>query len=68
VEIWAHNTGIVHWEYFPDSRREMWRLHGHDLAHHLADDNGDWLAASPVLRGADRQAAKIPAESTEKQD
>ena len=26
TEVWTHNTGIVHWEYRPDSGREPWRL------------------------------------------
>jgi broad specificity phosphatase PhoE len=64
VEIWTHNTGIVHWEYFPESQREIWRLHGHDLVHHLADCNGDWLGSSPMLRGANRQTT----ETAEKQE
>jgi broad specificity phosphatase PhoE len=63
VEVWTHNTGIVHWEYFPDTGREIWRLHGHDLVHHLADCNGDWLGSSPMLRGANRHEPQSKLET-----
>jgi len=56
TEIWTHNTGIVHWEYRPDSNREPWRLHAHGLAHHLTTCDGEWLGSSPVLRDASRKA------------
>ncbi len=52
VEIWTHNAGIVHWEYAPDSGRELWRLHAHGMVHHLVGDDGQWLGACPLLRAA----------------
>lgn len=55
VEIWTHNTGIVHWEYCPDSGREPWRLHAHDLVHHFMNCDEEWLGSAPVMRAANRQ-------------
>jgi len=55
VEIWTHNTGIVHWEYCPDSGREPWRLHAHDLVHHFMNCDEAWLGSAPVMRAANRQ-------------
>ena len=60
VEIWTHNTGIVHWEFVPDSPREKWRLHAHGLVHHLANHADEWLGSSPILRDATRSAAPRP--------
>jgi probable phosphoglycerate mutase len=60
VEIWTHNTGIVHWEYVPESPREKWRLHAHGLVHHLANHAEEWLGSSPILRDASRPAAPLP--------
>lgn len=55
VEIWIHNTGIVHWEYKPRPNREPWRLHAHGMVHHLMADNDEWLGAKPMLRDAARK-------------
>lgn len=60
VEIWTHNTGIVHWEYRPDITREKWRLHAHGLVHHLSEGGDEWLGSSPMLRDAGRPATPIP--------
>jgi hypothetical protein len=57
VEIWTHNTGIVHWEYVPESEHETWRLHAHGLVNHLLTDEGEWLGSAPILRDASRRAA-----------
>jgi probable phosphoglycerate mutase len=41
-EIWAHNTGITHFEFVELPRRETWRLHYHNRVDHLresADQN-----------------------------
>lgn len=62
VEIWTHNTGIVHWEYCPNSGREIWRLHGHDVVHHLADCNGEWMGSDMMLRSANRHKQTSPKE------
>ncbi len=62
AEIWSHNTGIVHFEYFPQSTREKWRLHAHGLVHHLMNGGGEWLGSEPMLRKAGRNAIL---ESTE---
>ncbi|HEX3049973.1 MAG TPA: histidine phosphatase family protein, partial [Aggregatilineaceae bacterium] len=56
VEIWSHNTGIVHFEYFPQSKREKWRLHAHGLVHHLMNGGGEWLGSEPMLRQAERNS------------
>jgi probable phosphoglycerate mutase len=66
VEVWTHNTGIVHWEYTPSSVRERWRLHSHGLVHHLTDGMGEWLGSSPMLRGATRKP--VPLEDEVEQD
>lgn len=55
VEIWSHNTGIVHFEYDPRSVREKWRLHAHGLVHHLMNGGGEWLGSEPMLRQAGRE-------------
>lgn len=34
-EIWAHNTGVSHFEYVAHPRRETWRLHYHNRIDHL---------------------------------
>ena len=65
VEIWTHNTGIVHWEYRSESGREPWRLHAHDLVQHLITDQGEWLGSRSVLRDAGldsavRRASPVP--------
>lgn len=67
VEIWTHNTGIVHLEYCPDSGREIWRLHTHGLVHHLVNEQGEWLGSEPVLRDAHRRASidLSPGESSD---
>ncbi len=55
VEIWNHNTGIMHLEYVVDaSRDEVWRLHGHSMVYHLLDSDGAWYGAGPVLHHAER--------------
>ena len=59
VEVWTHNTGIVHWEYAPDSGREPWRLHAHGMVHHLVTDDGQWLGARSLLRDASRKALGV---------
>jgi probable phosphoglycerate mutase len=59
VEVWTHNTGIVHWEYVPDSPRESWRLHAHGMVHHLIADDGRWLGAQPLLYDATRHAVPL---------
>ncbi|MCZ7538660.1 MAG: histidine phosphatase family protein [Anaerolineae bacterium] len=59
VEVWTHNTGIVHWEYAPDSGREPWRLHAHGMVHHLITDDGQWLGARPLLRDASQKALSV---------
>ena len=56
VEVWTHNTGIVHWEHAPASGREPWRLHAHGMVHHLVTDDGEWLGARPLLRDASHPA------------
>ncbi|MBN1679891.1 MAG: histidine phosphatase family protein [Anaerolineae bacterium] len=67
VEIWTHNTGIVHWEYCPDSNREAWRLHSHGLVHHLMSGD-EWLGAAPMLRGASQQSMLVGRNPTEDAD
>lgn len=52
VEVWTHNTGIVHFEHRPESTREVWRLHAHGLVHHLSGENGEWFGSAPMLRNA----------------
>lgn len=56
VEIWTYNTGIVHWEYQPDSGRESWRLHAHNLVHHFMDCAEEWPGSSPIMRTPNRQS------------
>ena len=63
VEVWTHNTGIVHWEYRPDPRREPWRLHAHGMAHHLLTCDGEWLGAKPMLRDATRKSVAVKDET-----
>ncbi|NLX10208.1 MAG: histidine phosphatase family protein [Chloroflexi bacterium] len=63
VEIWTHNTGIVHWEYIPDSTREPWRLHAHGLAQHLINCESEWLGSSPMLHGAAKILPPAPPET-----
>ncbi len=65
VEIWTHNTGIVHWEYVPDSKRESWRLHTHGMVHHLIPRDGEWLGAKPMLRDATRKSVVEKPHRTE---
>jgi len=55
VEIMSHNTSLVHWEYCPESSREIWRLHAHGLAHHLIDADGEWIGSRALLRDASRK-------------
>jgi len=55
AEVWTHNTGIVHWQYLPQSSREKWRLHAHGLVHHLTNGDHEWLGSKPMLRSAARQ-------------
>lgn len=45
VEVWSHNTGIVHLEHLPESAREVWRLHAHSQVNHLVEPDGSWLGA-----------------------
>jgi 2,3-bisphosphoglycerate-dependent phosphoglycerate mutase len=52
VEIWTHNTAIVHWEYRPESERETWRLYSHGLVHHLTNGSGEWLGSEPLSYAA----------------
>lgn len=77
VEVLTHSTGIVHFEYLPESHRESWRLHAHGLTLHLAQENGAWLGSRPVMRDASRQAPSpwsepvtdsSPAEGTQDPD
>jgi probable phosphoglycerate mutase len=66
VEIWTHNTGVVHLEYLPDSRREKWRLHAHGLVHHLVDEgNGGWIGSEPILHDASRKSPPLRSEPAE---
>jgi len=62
VEVLVHNTGIVHWEYRPDSVRESWRLHAHGLVHHLVGAEGEWLGSRALMRDAGRQAIPFEGE------
>jgi broad specificity phosphatase PhoE len=59
VEVWTHNTGIVHWEYSPDSGREPWRLHAHGMGHHLLTCDGEWLGSKPMMRDATRKTVAV---------
>lgn len=54
AQIHIHHTGIVHWEYSPESGQEPWCLHAHGLAQHLVTRDGDWLGSAPLLRDAER--------------
>jgi probable phosphoglycerate mutase len=65
VEIWSHNTGIVHWEYAPTSGREPWRLHAHGLVHHLTNGTGEWLGSEPMLRAASGKTLVVRRENPE---
>lgn len=62
VEVMVHNTGIVHWEYRPDSSRERWRLHAHGLVHHLVGARGEWLGSRALLRDAGRKTISLEGE------
>ncbi len=62
VEVWTHNTGIVHWEYVSQSNREPWRLHAHGLVHHLLTPEGKWLGSRAMLRDASRKSVIGPAD------
>lgn len=55
VELWTHNTGVVHFEYVPDSGREVWRLHAHGMVNHLVTCDGEWLGSMPMLYDATRK-------------
>jgi broad specificity phosphatase PhoE len=59
-EIWTHNTGIVHWEYLPNSEREKWRLHAHGLVQHLITEDGEWLGGHDMLHDSGRALLPVP--------
>lgn len=65
VEIWTHNTGIVHWEYCPGTGREPWRLHAHDVVHHFMTCADEWLGSAPIMRTANRQAVDAARQATD---
>jgi probable phosphoglycerate mutase len=65
VENMVHNTGITHWQYLPESGREAWRLHGHNMAYHLYADNGEWFGARAVMRDASRKSIPEKKETTD---
>ncbi|PID87169.1 MAG: hypothetical protein CSB13_00765 [Chloroflexi bacterium] len=49
-EVWAHNTGITHFEYIDHPRRELWRIHFHSRIEHLAQLRQEERAESKELR------------------
>jgi len=59
-DVWTHNTGVTHFQYMPDSGREVWRLHAHSMVHHLVGDGGAWFGSAPLLRDASRVPAIGP--------
>lgn len=68
VEIWSHNTGIVHWEYLPEPGREPWRLHAHGMVHHLMTAEGNWLGSRAMLRDASRKSVSVSSDKTSTAD
>jgi broad specificity phosphatase PhoE len=54
LDAWVHNTSITHLEYKPpNSRQEMWRLHGLNICYHLMQPDGailgyEWKGRVPA--------------------